>query len=174
MANWSDTKVTLTGHPTSISAADKFIKKYIEDDWLDPSDLVDGDSIKDRSEFSGMDIHDYRKEDTSITIHGSGRWCSPSGFFILVARKFTLKLEHHDAEPGCNFYQWLTIDEDGLEENNEYDYNSVERINWQGSELFEDDLNCWYWADSGIVLDTNIENLIDHFGLERPNIDLYK
>jgi len=174
MANWSSTEVTLTGCSNSITDANKFITDLIDSEWLDSRSLADGDSVADRSLFSGMEIHDYQKDDSIITIVGSGRWCSPSGFFILVAKKFYLELEYHDAEPGCAFYHWVTVNEDGLEENNEYDYNSIERINWQGTEYFKEDLDCWYWDDDNDELDTDIENLINHFDIKRPDIDLYK
>jgi hypothetical protein len=179
MANWSDTHVEFSGDPQSINKAWQFISSLTSDlklnngiadyGWLVPNKLRPDDSVSSCAGYSSMEIcHVNVTKPTAIIIDGQGRWCCPCDFFKLVARIFELDLLYDDAECGCNFYHRIRMENGNEVEDEEFDFQSIQR--YQSSLVYdaEEELQ-WYWdQDESYALDESIEEIIDTLNLERP------
>jgi hypothetical protein len=142
MANWSSTAIELTGTKEDIAEATKDIKSNIEGLWLNTSKLATTDSIDDKAGFSAAEIIQESYEDDCIFLNLSGRWCSPSKYFIMLADKYNLSGYYEDEECGCNFFHQIIFKDGKVESNKQDSYFSQLAIDSNGIERYLEDY-CW-------------------------------
>lgn len=184
MANWSDTIIELRGSKENIEKAKEVIEKYIEDDSFyiekeavykelsEFKEYLDSlDEVSFRAGFSSMEINRYEFNETYIFIGGSGRWCSPSIFFKLLAQKYNLSLTYCDAESGFNFCYVIEMVDGNITRDEEKNYYSPELIEYMYSNDIEDFIECEDWYFREYVEDIeDIENLLKFYGLSKKKV----
>jgi len=138
MANYSYTRITLTGH--------LFPMKSFQEALPITDDIIEADN----STMYIDDIDEVINPDGTVTlqINGTGRWSSP------ITHIANLAYEHHltgiltDSEPGNDFFVQITIGDNGINEK-ATPYFSQLAIDEYGVEFFVDQYSGFlYEADS--------------------------
>jgi hypothetical protein len=152
MANWSDTTITLTGTSDDVKKAYDYVQSHIEENYLSPLESLNLDSnIQNRAGYGGGEIHTIEVDNEVLTITMSGRWCSPSSYFVDVANKFNLSGTYFDAESGCDFIHLIEFENGEVILDEEYNYFSKEGIEHYGIEYY---LEMYEWVvDDGETLE---------------------
>jgi hypothetical protein len=184
MANWSDTNIEFTGDPKKLKKAWREISKYLEDMSEYAKGKISKGKIFDNNCYlhlknGDMDINHIELTEEFLCLRGQSRWCVPHEFFIDLANKLYLDLRIDDYECGCDFYNIYeivgadnSIKVEGDYMDFGYDYHSIERYElFANNDEILEELD-WYFENEEI--DENIENILDHFGVERPDSPMYK
>ena len=186
MANWSETIIEIKGNTKDIEKAGKLLKSYIEDsyfciednkdklykDFSEFKEYIDSlDEVSFRAGFSSMEINNFKIEEDSILITGSGRWCSPSVFFKLITEKYNLSMTYCDAEEGCNFCYVIEMENGEVKDEKENEYYSPDLVKYLMNGEIADfiDGNGWYFNENIKKID-NIDNLLKTYGTSREAI----
>ena len=184
MANWSETIVELRGSEDKIKKAKDVIEKYIEDNYFyigadevykefpKFEDYLNSlDDISFRAGFSTMEISRFETEETYIFIGGSGRWCSPSIFFTLLAKKYGLSMSYCDAEAGCNFCYVIEAENGVIIRDEEKNYYSKELVEYLYSDDIDDFIECndWYLMEDEKE-NPDIEAVLNAYGASREKL----
>jgi hypothetical protein len=190
MANWSNTSIVITGDEHRIYEAKKVLNKFIfECDysrWLDFDEenkeeiysvfpefkeyIESLDEISFRAGFSTMEINVIDFFSDKIIIYASGRWCSPSIFFKLLAQKFKLDMEYFDAEEGVGFSYYIRVNFGEITEEWEKDYYCKELIKYIYGDVIEGFLDNieWYFSPEQEKIPA-IENLLKELSINEEN-----
>jgi hypothetical protein len=185
MANWSETFIHINGNEEKIEKAKKTLEKFYEknnegdvtglfiqsdedifevfSEYADElKQIQKKDPVGFNAGFEYMEIFDLEEGENSITITGSGRWCSPYLFFEFLARKYKLNMEYFDAECGCDFSYFLRMENGEVIERDDETFLSLNTIKylycnniWEFIENHD-----WYFRED-IELDDNEKEKLD-------------
>ena len=184
MANWSETIVELRGNKENIEKAKEVIEKYIDGDYFyidkenvykefpEFKDYLDSlDDISFRAGFSIMEISRYETDETYIFIGGSGRWCSPSLFFKLLAQKYSLSMTYCDAEAGVGFCYFIEMEDGKVVKEEEKDYYCPELVKYLfGGDIYDFiETIDWYFEEGGEKIES-IEKVLEAYGTSREEV----
>ena len=184
MANWSETIVELRGAEKQIKKAKEVIERYIEGDYFyigkeevyeefpEFKEYLDSlDDISFKAGFSTMEISRFEVEETYIFIGSSGRWCSPSIFFTLLAKKYSLSMTYCDAEAGCDFCYVIEMENGQIIREKGKNYYSKELIKYLYNNDIYDFIECndWYLTENEEE-NPEIEAVLNAYGTSRKEL----
>ncbi|CAA6807803.1 MAG: Unknown protein [uncultured Sulfurovum sp.] len=132
MANSSELYATLSGY--KIKDAYRVVLECMEDGHLCLSKRykIPEDTIGSYG-YSCVEIPAFQEEcEETIVINGMGRWCGPHAALIKLCEEFNLDMTYNDAEPGCDFFHTLMVNQGKVTLDEEYAYLSKERADAEG------------------------------------------